>query len=284
MKNVFYVLVIFASIGSQAQSLKTGDNIKKEFKKSDKLYYFSAPTFTEWTEASNMIIISSQPNMAEADFVFLALKDTTLIGAFKTSEPYYFLLDTEGNSILGEKSETFLLPAWTVKNKTKINKKDKSIVTILDKIYQKTLQADDLELDEKTMNEYLRYFKDTSLPNRHIALMFENYQTIINESAAKGERPPAEICVPLMTTLSKECLSIFNSIPVIVSIYMGEAYQSAGMIDKARDEFKRALVVYPNSIPLLVYNYQYEQDAAKKESKLAELKKKYPNHWLVKDL
>lgn len=284
MKNIIFFIVIFSFLSTQAQTLKTGDNLKKEFKKSDNHYYFSAPTFTDWAEAANMIMISPKPNFTEADFVYLALKDTTLIGAFKTSEPYYFLFDIEGNSILGNKSDYFLLPTWAVKNKTKINSKDKVVLNILDKIYQKTLQADELELDEKTMGEYLKYFTDTSLPNRHIVLMFENYQTIITETSAKGEKPPAELCVPLMISLSKECMSIFNSIPVIVSIYMGEAYQSAGMMDKARDQFQRALTIYPNSIPLLVYNYRFENDQVKKEIKLADLKKKYPNHWLVKDL
>jgi|SRR5665647_230912 len=146
-------------------------------------------------------------------------------------------------------------------------------------MYEKTLQANDLELDEKTMKEYQQYQTDTTLANRHIALLFDNYQTIITETAAKGEKAPADICVPLMKSLSGECLSLYNSIPAIVCIYMGEALQSAGMIDKAREHFKMSLQFYPKSIPLLVYNYRLEQDPTRKKEQLAELKKKYPKHW-----
>jgi hypothetical protein len=34
----------------------------------------------------------------------------------------------------------------------------------------------------------------------------------------------------------------------------------------------------------LVYNYKFEQDPAKKQEELAELKKKYSKHWMVRDL
>jgi soluble P-type ATPase len=45
-----------------------------------------------------------------------------------------------------------------------------------------------------------------------------------------------------------------------------------------------SLEYYPNSIPLLVYNYRLEQDPTKKKQMLEELKKKYAEHWMVKDL
>lgn len=48
--------------------------------------------------------------------------------------------------------------------------------------------------------------------------------------------------------------------------------------------FKMSLQFYPNSIPLLVYNYRLEQDLTKKKELLEELKKKYSKHWMVKRL
>ena len=122
------------------------------------------------------------------------------------------------------------------------------------------------------------------MANRHIALLFDNYQTIINETSAKGQKAPADICIPLMKSLSTECLSLYNRIPVIVCIYMGEALQSGGMKDEAREQFKMSLEFYPNSIPLLVYNYRLEEDPSKQKEMLKELKAKYPEHWMVKDL
>lgn len=274
---------MFATFVCNGQ-IRQGDNLRTEFNKIAKPYYFAAPNFTAWTEGVNMLLIGDKPNPNDCDFVFIALHDTTLIGILTTKAPNVFMFDTEGNSILDKTSEFFLLPTWIVKNKTKIISTDKSILKLLDKMYEKTLQANDLELDEKTVKEYQQYQTDTTLANRHIALLLDNYQTIITETAAKGQQAPANICIPLMKSLSEECLSLYNIIPVIVCIYMGEALQSAGMTDKAREHFKMSLQFYPSSIPLQVYNYKLEQDPTKKKEELAELKKKYAKHWMVKDL
>lgn len=284
MKSIFLLLTVILTLSSSEQTLKEGDNLKTEFKKINNLYFFKAPNFTGFAEGRNMFLIGSKPNPNECDFLFIALNDTTLIGVYKASEPVSFLFDTEGNSILNTTSDFFVLPLWTVKNKTQVSESDKKIISLLDNLYEKTMQANDNELDEKTFNEYQAYQTNTTLANRHIALLFDTYQNIVAETAAKGKQAPAEICIPVMKSLSEECLKLYNSIPAIVCIYMGEALQSAGMIDEARNHFKMSLQFYPNSIPLLVYNYRFEKDQVKKKEQLADLKKKYSKHWMVKDL
>lgn len=284
MKYIITTLAMFATVICHGQILKAGDTLKAEFKKVAKPYYFTAPSFTGWTEGDNMLLIGSKPNPNDCDFVFIALHDTTFIGIFKTKEPNGFMFDTEGNSILSNTSEFFYLPVWVLKNKTKIYATDKTILTVLDQMYEQTMQANDGQLDEKTIKSYLQFQTDTTLANRHIALLFDTYQTIITETAAKGKEAPADICVPLMKTLAGESVSLYNKIPAIVCIYMGEALQSAGMIDEARKHFKTSLQYYPNSIPLLVYNYKLEQDSIKKKEQLVYLKKKFSKHWMVKDL
>jgi hypothetical protein len=283
MKYLIITVTIFATFICNGQILKQGDNLKNEFKKIAKPYYFAAPNFTGWLEGANMLLIGDKPNPSDCDFVFIALNDTTLIGIFTTKEPNVFMFDTEGSSILSNTSEFFSLPLWAVKNRTKIIATDKTILAVLEKLYKQTMQANDGQLDEKTIRKYQSFQTDTTLANRHIALLFDTYQTIITETAAKGEKAPA-ICVPLMKTLAGECVFLYNNIPAIVCIYMGEALQSAGMIEEARKHFKMSLQFYPNSIPLLVYNYRLEQDLTKKKEDLRELKKKYPKHWMVKDL
>jgi hypothetical protein len=284
MKYLITTLTIFTTFICNGQILKQGDNLKTEFKKIAKPYYFAAPSFTGWAEGANMLLIGDKPNPNDCDFVFIALHDTTLIGIFTTKAPNVIMFDTEGNSTLSNTSEFFYLPLWVVKNKTKIVATDKTILTILDKMYEQTMQANDGQLDEETIRKYQQFQTDTTLANRHIALLFDTYQTIITETAAKSKNAPADICVPLMKTLAGECVSLYNNIPAIVCIYMGEALQSAGMTDEARKHFKMSLQFYPNSIPLLVYNYRLEQDETKKKEELTELKKKYSNHWMVKDL
>jgi hypothetical protein len=281
MKHLFSILLITVTLASHAQTLKQGDNLQTEFNKISKPYYFKAPSLTHWAEGRNMLLIGDKPDPNDCDFVFLALQDTSLIGIFKTKAPHVFMFDTEGNSILNSTSDFFLLPLWTVKNKTQIVPSDKQILSLLDKMYEKTLQANESELDEGTIAEYQQYQSNTTLANRHIALLFDNYQTIITRTGGKA---PANICIPLMKSLSGECLLLYNNIPAIVCVYMGEALQSAGMIENAREHFRISLQFYPNSIPLLVYNYRLESDNVKQKQQLADLKRKYGQHWMVKDL
>ena len=284
MRSLLLAFASFVTLSVFGQTVNKGDNLQIAYRKIGKPYFFKAPGFTPWAEGTNMWLIGNKPNQNSCDYLFLALQDTTLIGVFNTKQPNYFLFDTEGNSILNTKSDYFFLPLWTVKRTAKISASDTTILVVLDKLYDATLQADDGQLDETTIRKYRQFQTDKTLPNRHIALLFDDYQTMITETAAKGQKPPADVCVPLMKSLAGECISLYNQIPAVVCVYMGEALESAGMLDQARAHFKMALQFYPNSIPLQVYNYRLEQDTEKRKQMLAELKRKYPKHWMVKDL
>jgi len=284
MKYRFLLFAIFIVYYSSAQTIKLGSNLKTEFKKIKKAYFFNFPQLSNWTEGQGMYFIGAKPKANECDYLFVALKDTTLVGVYKKKEPSAFLFDTKGNSILADSSEFFLLPFWVVKNRTKVVPTDKSILALLDAFYEETLQADEMHPQEETMKKYLRYQTETTLANRHIALLFDNYQALITETSAKGKKPPNSIAIPLVQKLGDECKALYNSIPVIVCIYIGEALQTAEMTEEARKHFKMSLELYPNSIPLQIYNYRYEQDPVKKNEQLLELKKKYPKHWMVKGL
>jgi len=284
VKKILTLLSFLLACNVQAQTLQQGDRLQPVFTAMPQHYYFKAPSFTEWIEGKNMIMVCDNPKPTESKLLFLALGDSTLVGAYSSKAPVSFLLDASGDGILAAPTQYFLLPEWVVKSSGRSDASDKKIIALLDKLYEKTLQANDLQLDQKTMNEYQRYKTDTTLANRHIALLFDNYQTIINNTASEGKNAPPEICLPLMQQLSQECRLLYNNVPVIVCIYLGESLLNAGRKDDARAHFKVSLDQYPNSIPLMVYNYRLEQDPSKQKSMLEQLKKKYPRHWMVMDL
>jgi hypothetical protein len=277
----FMALLAFSVSG---QTINKGDNVQTSFKNIKHPYFFEAPKLTPWAEGSNMLLVGDKPNPNNCDYLFVALKDTTLVGVYKLTTPNYFLLDTEGNSVLGTTSDFFLLPSWALKRNANINSSDRTIVSVLDDLYQTTMQANDGQPDEKTIQKYQQFQTDITVANRHIALLFDTYQMVITETAAKGQKPPADICVPLMKNLAGECIKLYDQIPAIVCVYMGEALQSAGMTNEARTHFQTALQFYPNSVPLQVYNYRLEQDTDKQKQMLTQLKKKHSKHWMVKDL
>jgi hypothetical protein len=100
MKSLLYFLTMFTLSNANAQAIKQGDDLKIEFNKLNERYFFKAPNLTSWTEGTGMLFIGTKPNSADCDFLFIALKDTTLIGVIIMSKPNYFLFDREGNSIL----------------------------------------------------------------------------------------------------------------------------------------------------------------------------------------
>lgn len=284
MKYVIFFVIIFAFNRASTQTIQVGDNIQVEYKKITNPYFFAAPRLTKWTEGANMILICAKPNPLDCDFVFLALNDTTIIGGYKAGTQPVFLFDNDGDFKLDMESDEFYLPYWVIKRKAKINSSDKKVLILLNKMYDETLQADNGHSDESTFMEYEQYKTDTTLANRHIAFLFDRYQTSITNSVAKKQSPPPSICIPIMKNLSGECIAVYNNVPAIVCIYMGEALISAGMVEKAKDHFKMSLQFYPNSVPLLVYNYRLEEDEAKKKELLKKLKVEHPMHWMVKGL
>ena len=269
---------------SYAQTIKIGDNLKQEFKKIDKAYFFDAPPFTEWAEGTGMLLIGDQPIPQDCEHLFLALKDTTLIGVFRVTKPNIFLFDTRGESVLTTASEFFMIPGWVVKRNTKVSAADRTFYTILDQMYEQALQADSGDVDEQILLAYQQFTSDVSLANRHIAVLFDTYQTILRETASKGIQPPGDICIPLINQVAEACMDLYGSVPAIVNIYQGEALERAGEVDKARAHFKKSLKTYPNSIPIMVYNCELELDSAKKKALANQLKAQHPEHWMVKEM
>lgn len=278
------VIMLAATLPLHPQTPKSGDDLKKMYADMPVKFYFPAPAFTPWHEGRNMLMVGEFPSPNLCEFVLLALSDTTLIGAFNTTGNLVFQFDTDGDGLLDQTCEYFLLPLWTVKSHANISQNDHSLLSVLNDVYEQMMQSDEGRPDEHTIAEYHRYQTDTTLANRHIALLFDHYQTLLNITDAEKEKMPSAVCLPLMKSLAGECNSLFRHIPAIVCVYMGETLMHAGMTDQARDHFNTSLKYYPNSIPLKVYSTKLETNKSKKKKQLAELKKNHGKHWMVKEL
>ncbi len=278
MKYLLTIATIFTVTISLAQSVKEGDNLKEIYKKIANPNFKAAPKVTYWKEGEGIFFIGAEP------FVLIALKDTTLIGLFTRESPSGFLFDTIGNSTLSLSSHVFTFPYWIIKRNAKVSSSDETILKLMEELYSTTLQANDGQPTMEIAQRLNEYRTDTNLYNRHIAFLLDSYQQLILNSASNGIKPPANIALPTIKKLTEECLLVFGKVPPLVCIYMGEALLSAGMTNEARKHFKESLQQYPNSVPLLVYNYRLEEDDMRKKEELKELKKEHRKHWMVKDL
>ena len=169
-----------------------------------------------------------------------------------------------------------------LKETSKIDKKDRTILKLLNRMYDEILQADNGGLSNKTLTEYQTYKNDPTLANWHIFYLFDNYQNEIIQTEFKNKPNNKSLRLALMKILSGELVTLYHEIPPIVLVYMGEALMNAGMKTNAENHFKTALEFYPNSTPIKVYNYLLSQNKYEKEKLYDNLIKNNKNHWMVK--
>lgn len=169
-----------------------------------------------------------------------------------------------------------------MKATTKVDKNDRRILEFLNKIYMEVLQADHGSLSKGTIDEIKAFQNDCSLANRHIFILFHRYQSLIEAGQSKPEESDPNLQLALMKVLSGELIDLYDEIPPIILIYMGEAQLNAGYREHAKTHFTQSLFFYPDSVPLKVYKYLLTDNESEKRRLFEELTEKHPNHWMVK--
>ncbi len=196
----------------------------------------------------------------------------------KTKLALVFLIATL-NSFAQDTYETINIALQLVKSKTKVDGKNKRVLLLLENMHNELLEADNGQLSEASLAEYKAFLDGDSLPNSHIFYLFNLYQEEIQDPEVTGD-----FQIGCMKLLSREFVETYNTIPAIVLVYMGEALMAANMGEKAKAHFEMASEFYPDSVPIKVYNYVLADEGGAKEKKKKALYKKYPNHWMVKEM
>ncbi len=158
--------------------------------------------------------------------------------------------------------------------------KDKEIFNLLENLCSESLQDETGELKKKTIKKHTQLTNNQKLKNRSILFLFNAYQKHISETSSKGIKSDAQYQEKIINLLSFECISIYNKIPEIVYIYMGESMMNNNDIENAIQHFNLALEFYPKSIPMKIYKYLLDKD--NNTSLKRELVKKHSKHWMVK--
>jgi hypothetical protein len=178
------------------------------------------------------------------------------------------------------------MPYQMIKSHSKISGKDTTVLRLFNHFYLSTLQSDNSrDLDNKDVELLKMYFTDTTLANRHLIYLFTTYQYLITNADQNKTQVPVELSIPIAKSLVDECVSVFKKIPPLVCIYKIEALLNDDKLkDQARQEVKQYLKMYPDCIPLQVYDCHLEQDNELKTEKLKTLRRDHGNHWMVKTL
>ncbi len=160
-----------------------------------------------------------------------------------------------------------------------INSNDHRVINVLQALSDETLQSDEGELTEATRKTYLSMLKDPKLANRHLLYLYQAY----TDNISRPEPNPyfQQACALL---LFEEFIDTYDTAPAVVLIFMGESLMSGGNNPAAAEHFKKALDVYPDSVPLMVYRWKLTEDTAEKKKLYDKLKKKHPKHWMVQQM
>lgn len=154
---------------------------------------------------------------------------------------------------------------------------DKTIYHLMDELFQGILQSDNLNVSQETIAKIDKIMKSDQVKNKHLLMLFLLYQNVVGQSAQSGTSNP-QAQLEILRTLSNEYSNLYNQIPVIIYIYLAEAYKA----NKQHEEVVKTLNVsrklYPDAIPLKVYQYMETKD----ETLKADILKNHKDHWLVK--
>ena len=167
-----------------------------------------------------------------------------------------------------------------VKAAAVIDKNDKQVLQLLEMLYADVMQSDKGMISEQTLSEYKRIEADKQVPNWQIFYLFDQYQDYVTSTMETGKTIP-DFQLASIGLLKDEVLLIYEQIPAVVLIYMGETLIVSGMEQRAKAHFELSLQFYPESVPINVYNYLLCDNSEEKAKLGKKLKKLHPNHWMV---
>ncbi|MRM83904.1 hypothetical protein [Riemerella anatipestifer] len=180
-------------------------------------------------------------------------------------------------NIFSQKSEEYKQFIQQLKNDTKTDKNDKSVLKLLNDFYEQALQSEKGELNPDILDRIQKIYADKNSKNLQILNMFLMYQDHITKTAAVGKQPDSKFQVDLMDDLEAEIKSVYGECPVIIDIYKAEALNSNGQAKESAEIISKSLEKFPNSVPLKVYKYLDTKDEKIKQ----DLIRNHSRHWMV---
>ncbi len=164
-----------------------------------------------------------------------------------------------------------------LKSKSVIDTNDSTALIIINNFYEEVLQSDKGELQESTSLRLNKFVKSEESKNKYLIILFLIYQKHISETSLKGIKSNPDFQLETLNILEKEYKELYQVIPPIIYVYKVEALNNGNKLKEARSEILRGLSIYPESVPLKVYQYL----AIKEESLKKDLIVNHSNHWLV---
>ena len=171
-----------------------------------------------------------------------------------------------------------------IKVKTKVDKRDRRVFLLFEKLYQEVLQSETIPVSyENTMKLFQTYLNDTKIPNTQLLFLFAYYQEYISNTSAIGKPANPKIQMSIMGHMLHELEKSYDGeIPAIIAIYSAEAAMSDKRYGLAGSLLEKLLKEVPDSIPAKVYLSELLNDKTRAKELRNDLIKNHANHWMVK--
>ncbi len=292
MKKKILILVAMISLlnglYADGKIFEIGDNISKYFKKHKPMYevnekaVFGVEGFKPIDMKDSWFSFLSTKKKNNRNDTFLIVSNKCLIGVMQTKDGHpEFLYDLDNDGILDVSLPKVIMPAYVL-SASKYTKKtsNNNVKQYLDQLYDLFNGEKNPYKENRLRNlieHLLELVKDTNTENRDVIYSIYFFYGMVSKN-------PYLDMTNLMVSDLMYRKRFNDGVHPIYDLHFLETLINMKKMDKALEVIKSLEKVHPDFVPIQVYSWQYEKNKKKKAQKYKELKKKYPKHWIVKQI
>jgi hypothetical protein len=273
----FWVSLAVSACHAQSGLLKAGDSIPDYMTRNPVKFAMPMGDLSQWAEGLNVRLLTYQQGNDSSKPTFLSSRGVPF-GVLQGIPPgAYFLFDTDGDGRLDYRTEKVLLPIWLVTRGSKTidgsSTKVKDLFNILFDAFQSN---EGMVLNDRTKPVFAAITqcnRDTLFPNRDIVYQLWYYFTFT-------ERDPSQ-AVTAMRILERTYAGRFGVVHPIIKLFQVESSLQTEDSSSARAALLELRRMAPDFIPGKYYAFVLEENESTKAAQASQLKKSFPDHWLV---
>jgi tetratricopeptide (TPR) repeat protein len=192
----------------------------------------------------------------------------------------YFLIDTDGDSVLDLQTNFLHVPYWVVALSSYEKGRNENVMFFFDywyQIFQNNESPRNSDLARSLAIEYIQAANDTEYMNRDLIYLHQLYDQLY---AAKEY----DLALRYLAILDDETQSIYGiGTHIIILIYTVESLYKLHEYDSAARANNKMLQYFPDCIVGLVYQVLLETDAVERNRLKEALLSEHGDHWLVRE-
>jgi len=279
-KNIIIFFILFVSTFLYAESpLKIGDKYTSVEKNSIILRSGQINALAE----SNVELLAPNENLEFEDIILVKInkKNVGILEFVDGKEQYIFDFDNDG--ILDLEVPFPMVPIWIM---TDSNEVKKDVNNNVEKYFNEIIElfnGTENPFVSGTISKVVDSIKwdigDPRVTNRDVLYGIWLYYGIAQEFSP-------ELDFKILDEIEKAYKNRFGlkDTPNLILLHKIETLINQNNSAEAKKLIKIGEKQFPDCIPIKVYSWQLEDNKKTKEKKYKELKQKYPNHWIVKQI